>query len=49
MEDDKNGDQRPKTPENPSERAAAIVSNMALAHELVMNDEFKLQDFPDNS
>lgn len=38
-----------RTPEQAAEKAAEIVSNMALAHELVMNDKFEFHDFPDNS
>ena len=49
MEGTNNDNGRSRTPENPAEKAAAIVSNMALAHELVMNENFEFQDFPDNS
>ena len=28
---------------------SAVVGNLALAHEMVMNENFKLQDLPENS
>lgn len=38
------------TSENTKQETANIVSNMALAHELLMNDSFKLQsELPENS
>lgn len=40
-----------KTPENVEDQdpTASVVSNMALAHELAMNEDFKLQQLPENS
>lgn len=39
-----------ETPENVQQETANIVSNMALAHELLMNDSFQLQsELPENS
>lgn len=49
MEGSSKDNSRARTPENVAEKTAEIVSNMALAHELVMNDKFEFQDFPDNS
>ena len=34
---------------SPEEKTAEVISNMALAHELVMNDSFKLEELPGNS
>lgn len=31
------------------DNTAEVISNMALAHELVMNESFKLEELPGNS
>ena len=31
------------------EKTAEVVSKMALAHEIVMNESFKLEELPQNS
>lgn len=40
----------PDTSENAQQKTANIVSNMAIAHELLMDDSFRLQsELPQNS